>query len=265
MTQRYLEQQLSQSPGSVLIISENAPGGGHTVLAPLPETFGFTVGSEFSAPFDTGISSGIVQKALAIGSISQKIGLRMKKMYSNPEPTEISFDLEFNAFYSAADEVVVPVIKLAALSLGRSMDKLNERTAETIRSVAQTAGNVGNLIADKTDDQLSDDATTGNIIKRLANLIGLIEGPNTQTIMFGNLYTMTDCYITSMSPQFSNVLDKNGLPMSATCSITVTLEQYPIADDVVGWFHDASVDVNRGAGGFTASPSGSVTLGDYVD
>ena len=263
MTQRFLEQQMSQAPGSIIIIKENAGVEGHTVLAPLPETFGFTVGSEFSSPFDTGISSGVVQKALAISSISQKIGLRMKKMYANPEPTEISFDLEFQAYYSASDEVVVPVIKLAAMSLGRTLTNLNDRAAEVIRKVGQTAGSVGDFVSSTSEGHLDEEANTGGIVKRIANLIGLIEGPNTQTIMFGNLYTMTDCYITSMSPQFSNVLDKNGLPMSATCSITVTLEQYPIADDVIGWFDNSSVTINPG-GSFDARPSEGRTLGDSL-
>lgn len=261
MTQRYLQQQISQAPGSVITISENPAG--HVVYAPLPETFGFTVGSEFSAPFDTGISSGLVQKALAIGSISQKIGLRMKKMYANPEPTEISFDLEFNAYYSAADEVVVPVIKLAAMSLGRSIEDLNERAQEAIRRIGQTAGDVGDLVSGKTEGYLDEGSSTGGIVKRIANLIGLIEGPNTQTIMFGNLYTIDNCYITSISPQFSNVLDKDGFPLSAICSVTVTLEQYPIADDVIDWFDNSSVSVNRGAGGFNPRPGGS-TMGDFL-
>ena len=258
MTQRFLEQQMSQAPGSIIIIKENAGGDGHMVLAPLPETFGFTVGSEFSAPFDTGISSGIVQKALAIGSISQKIGLRMKKMYANPEPTEISFDLEFQAYYSASDEVVIPIIKLAAMSLGRSMTDLDARAAAILNKVSQSfGGGGGGLMSIIVAGQ---EANTGGIVERIANLIGLIEGPNTQTIMFGNLYTMTNCYITSMSPQFSNVLDKDGFPMSATCSITVTLEQYPIANDVIEWFDNSSVTINPG-GSFDPTPGGP-TLGD---
>jgi hypothetical protein len=54
--------------------------------------------------------------------------------------------------------------------------------------------------------------------------------------------------------------------MSATCSITVSLEQYPVADDVIEWFGNSSnVQVSRGAGGtFTAVPSGA-TLGGVMD
>ena len=262
MTQKYLEQQ---NPASLVEIVENSGVESHRVIAPLPETFGFTVGSEFSSPFDTGISSGLVQKALAIGSISQKIGLRMKKMYANPEPVEISFDLEFTAFYSAADEVVAPVIRLAAMSLGRSIQDLDERAHEVIRKVAGKAGSVGDAVLVKSEGHMEQDSTSGNIIKRVADLIGIIEGPNTQWIRFGNIYEIPDVYITSISPQFSNVLDKRGYPMSAVCSVTVTLEQYPIADDVLDWFGQGSgVSVNRGGAGFTPRSEGNRSLGDYL-
>ena len=78
------------------------------VQAPLPDDFGFTVGNVYSTPFDTGGLSETMQKALALTSkatdtsaFSGKLGITMDKVFTNPEPTEISFDLEFTAFYDA--------------------------------------------------------------------------------------------------------------------------------------------------------------------
>lgn len=228
------QQWLQQKHSNHLIrISD----GTHTVLAPLPETFGFTVGSEFSAPFDVSLGSGILQKTLAITNISQKLGLRMKKMYANPEPSEISFDLEFQSYYSAADEVIIPIIRLAVMSLGKQVttEDLKEKKERVEAIVSDKIAGSVDLIEKVTSEEDSS-GRGAEYAKNILDFIGIIQGPDIQTIRFGNIYTIERCYITSMSPQFSNVLDKRGYPVSATCSVTATIEQYPIADDMLEWF-----------------------------
>lgn len=265
---------LQENPNTLMKITENGQGGeGLTVLAPLPETFGFTVGSEFSAPFDAGISSGLLQKAIFVAGLSQKLGMRMKKMYANPEPVEMSYELEFTAYYNAYHEVVEPVLKLLIMSLGRSIDwdKMDERTKQikvwleqklgefterpetsSEEDPSESAGNLPQVPQVNGLSGVSDFVPTtqeewNGMIKRVGDFIGIIEGPNTQSVSFGNLMSIDNVFITSVAPQFSNVLDANGVPVHCTCSITMTLENYPIADDILTWF-DKRFKIQRGGG-----------------
>lgn len=82
------------------------------------------MGSEFTATFDANTLSGVLQKFKLpfAGQISRRVGVVTTKFYANPEPTEISFELEFHAEYSARDEVVIPMVTLAMMSLGRNMN-----------------------------------------------------------------------------------------------------------------------------------------------
>jgi len=292
------QQYLNELPSSKVVKIRGGDDGGLIVLAPLPAEYGYTVGSEYSAPFDVSLPAGVLQKSMALSGISQKIGIRMQNMYSNPVPTEISVDLEFNAFYDARKEVVEPVINLAQMSLGTSLDDdylkqifaevkqklydpVGDRLRESWTNAKNAASNiyqgvtnpVSNAVGSVTDTLGTIDDAIGGAFGRyspttpvaetpsapigaetpqpdVSNLLseekldtfnhimeflGVIRGPAPQILSFGNFLTISDAYLTSISPRFSNVLDKQGFPMSCTCSVTFTLGMYPIAEDVATW------------------------------
>lgn len=219
---------------------------GRRVEAPLPADFGFTVGSEYTTPFDIGSMSGGLQKLYAVGGISNPVGLRMRKMYANPEPTEISFDMEFAAYYSAKEEVAMPVVTLMTMCLGRVARYADiEKTVRKMGALAvkgsdlfgfgSDAADVANETAGSTADDIAESqyAEAGD---RLMGLIGLIKSPEIVTLKFGDFLIIDNAFITSTGVQFSNVLDKDGYPMSAKVSVTCTLQLAPVADDVVAMF-----------------------------
>lgn len=216
------------------------------VEAPLPPDFGFTVGSEYTTPFDIGSMSGGLQKLYAVGGISNPVGLRMRKMYANPEPTEISFDMEFNAYYSAKEEVLLPVVTLMVMSLGREA-KYSDIEA-TMRKMSQQLVRGASLFGFGDDVEEPVNSATESAVEtvnddafakagdRLLDMIGLIKSPEVATLKFGDFLIMPNVFITSTAVQFSNVLDKDGYPMNAKVAVTCTLEVAPIADDIVGMF-----------------------------
>jgi len=213
------------------------------VAAPLPDGFGMTVGSEFGTPFDTGGVNDTLAKLFAIGGISQKAGIRMQKVYMNPEPTEISFDMEFYAWYDPKSEVVVPAVTLMGMALGRVLtyEELNRKIKGFYTKMANLA-NTGasaagfDLGADTETEGVATDAEIEKGASRLMELIGIIQGPPSAEIRFGDFMVLPKCYITSVATSFSNVLDPDGVPMSCKCSVTATLEQAPVADDVYQFF-----------------------------
>lgn len=219
---------------------------GRKVEAPLPPDFGFTVGSEYTTPFDIGSMSSGLQKLYAVGQISNPVGLRMRKMYANPEPTEISFDMEFAAFYSAKEEVVMPVVVLTTMCLGR--EAKYEDIEKTVRKMGAAAVKGASLIGfggDEANQANQAAGTAADTIRdsqyadagdRLMGLIGLIKAPEIVTIKFGDFMIIDNAFITSTALQFSNTVDKDGYPMSAKVSVTCTLQVAPIADDVVKMF-----------------------------
>ena len=264
------QQRLNELPKSKVIEIIGGDDGELRVRAPLPAEYGYTVGSEYSAPFDVSLPSGILQKGMALANVSQKIGIRMQNMYSNPVPTEISLDLEFDAYYNAKTEVVLPVLNLAHMSLGTALDRdyLNQvlgeikekltpaalaakdaaaNATEGIRDNAWLFGNPASPIPtpaptpDVTDSTGAEvpmqdvSSKRGEMFNNVMEFIGIIRGPAPQILTMGTFITISDAYLTSISPRFSNVLDKDGFPMSCKCSVTFTLGRYPIAEDVANW------------------------------
>lgn len=214
------------------------------VMAPLPDDFGFTVGSEFSSPFDAGSMSESWQKAFAVAGISQKLGLRMRNMFSNPEPTELSFQLDFDAYYDAFDEVFAPMAQLTLMSLGRTVTW--EHAKNKIQELMDKGGAVtqaafSNFTNDDGDGaeidlNLETSDSTDEVGGRLMDLIGIIESPKKVTIQFGDIMRWPNCYLKSVALTFSNTLDSNGYPMSGKASVTFIPENYPIFDDMINVF-----------------------------
>lgn len=217
---------------------------GYTVEAPLPDGFGFTAGSEFSTPFDTGSMNATLSKVLVLSNISQKAGIRMKKMFANPVPTEISFDMEFNSYYDAKNEVIRPAMYLMNMAVGRNeewdglkddMESLLATIGGAITTGAEYAG-VDFLKNTKAEAKIKTTTDQDKVLSKGMDLIGIIRGPNAVTIKFGKTLNLEDCFITSVGVKFSNVLDIYGLPTSCVCSVTATPQQSPIMDDINGYF-----------------------------
>lgn len=223
-------------------------GNGMMVEAPLQDEFGITVGSEFATPFDTGSVNNILSKLFYVTNISQKAGIRMKKLYSAPEPTEISFDMELVAFYSAKEEVLVPAVKLLTMALGRRLtaedvvSRVEQYSIEMAkfggRVVSATIGegSITDMLTQGESTNIDVDENNLEVSNRVLELISVIQGPPISEIRFGDVMVLPKCFITSVAAKFSNVLDPDGVPMSAVCSVTATLETSPIAEDVQGFF-----------------------------
>lgn len=201
------------------------------VEAPLHNDFGFTVGSEYTTPFDIGTVSGMLQKSMAVAGMSSPVGLRMRKMYANPEPTELSFKMSFDAYYDAHTEVVVPVVTLVTMGLGREM-----RDTDVTDKLAALSGIIDTVAGTTIDtSSISSDSGKG-VSSKVLGLIKMINAPQVCTLHFGDFLTFDNVYITSTAVTFSNNLDENGVPMSAEVNVTCTLQIAPIADDILRYF-----------------------------
>lgn len=203
-----------------------------SVVAPLPENFGFTVGSEFTSPFDAQFVSGAFQKAAAVSGVSSKLGVSTKKLYSSPEPTEISFDMQFEAYNSAMDDVMIPIIKLMSMGIGRRIDLVEaaNKVEQIVNDISRRARGE-DIISPGTLEQSISSNDVGNTASRVFGFLGFIAGTSLVKLRFGNVITFKNAYVTSVGPQFSNILDKNGIPMSAMVSVTCILEEDPTLND----------------------------------
>lgn len=253
MGQTYLDE----TPSKHKITLTN---GERTVYFPLPDGFGFTVGSEYGTPFDMGSMSSMLQKfdlfrrygdtisrGIAAGGVSQKMAITMKKGFINPQPTEISFEGELTAYYSAVNEVVVPIINLMGMTLGSNVkgedvDAVIRKAEEYLNKLVDVTANTStgaDLLGDNT--QVSATSTESyqagiGYAGRLLEFIKVLRGPPQCSIQFGDTYIMPEVFISSVGVKFSNKLDHNGFPLSASVSITCVLVNPPIAEDVIGYF-----------------------------
>lgn len=217
----------------------------------LPEQFGFTVGSEFSAPFDQNLLGGTLQKVAAVSGFANKRGIATKKMYSNPEPTEISFELVFDAYYSAREEVLVPVIKLMCSAVGQEVtwDVLDEKFKKLVRTTSGAVANpIDSLLGGDSDSSSSIESEGDNLTlsstgvsksrtsERILELLSFIAGPDKVSMSFGSVYRLPEVWISSVSAMFDNTVDAQGFPMRATVNLTCQVEKDPVKEDIMGFF-----------------------------
>lgn len=185
-------------------------GGGYRVEAALPDQFGVGVGADISSPFAGFASGGNAANLLATYTgVTAKVGLFVKKIYLGPDQPDFSMDLRFEAYYSAYDEVVLPVGTLMMMTAGTKNTAKNEIEKFNARNV--------------------DNAQQGGIkderLAQLTSFITYLQSPGSVSVLFGEFLTVRNCLISAVNPSWGNVLDAAGNPMYADVSITFTLEE----------------------------------------
>lgn len=230
--------------------------GGLTVECPLPDDFGLTIGSSYTTLFDLGSLNGALSKGAAFLSISQKVGVSMKRMFTNPEPSEISFEMEFAAYHDALSEVVIPIKSMLLMAAPSTMNfseglsrvrEISGGLEEVAHNVQDSSGDIVGGVAGAVGGVLGQiDAALGNLqaqpetsssVQKAMDIIGFIQGPDKATVRFGNVLTLRDAFISSVGFRMSNVLDSRGYPMKGSCSVTVVLENTPLKHSVNEWFN----------------------------
>lgn len=222
-----VEELYKKNPEAVLSISQ-AGGNGvfRVVRAPLPDGFGMSVGSAFTDPNNVDLASQasssvsgavgqVMTAASRLSGVSTKMLQRTNVFYDGPEPTEISFDLKFDAYYSAYEEVVRPVAKLMMMSTGSEMG--SENLMQYVEGEE----------AEEQKSNLREEKSNSGRFSALLEGFGLVRAPAKCKIKFGNTFVIPRAYVSSVGVQFSNVLDNQGHPMSAECSVTIKVARNP--------------------------------------
>lgn len=204
----------------------------------LPDGFGMSVGSAFTDPANINLANflgGKSQTAIAGASrltgISPRISTNSNTFYAGPEPTEISFEMQFSAYYSAYNEVILPVMNLLSMSVGNDikdplfLELYNEYVAK------ETVGAINQRVIDEFgEEEAIDDA---------AAQVGIIRGPRYCKVSFGTTMVIDRAYVSSVGAKFSNVLDSQGYPISCDCSVTIKVVKNPVRKEVLGYFSNA--------------------------
>ena len=221
------------------------------VEAPLPESFGLGVSSEYTQPFEQFISDGNVASALRMTGYSNKIGLFTEQVWTGPETTTFTLELSFTAFYSAMNEVLGPVMSLMVMGAGLKTD--GKQILAEMKKIYKVANVKSGGIADTVVSGVSDAIGTaseyaGDVLgveenedfgvsfEKASKYIEAAKAPPTVYVRLGNVMDIPNCLITEVSPEFSNVLDYQGIPMSAKVSVTFTFKRPLFANDITGMF-----------------------------
>jgi len=199
---------------------------GLTVFANMPETMTVGVASDIGSPFAGYASEGTAAKVLALSTgASSKIGIVTKKLFMGVDQPDISLDIKFEAYYSALDEVLVPAIKL--MLIGTAEEKNLE---DSIRNIIKLIEGGGEVVAELTAKITKTDRVDTD------KLINYLKTPATIKVKFGEIFTIRNAFLSSVSVSFSNVLDSDFLPMEATVSVTITPQDPFTKNEVVTMF-----------------------------
>jgi hypothetical protein len=196
------------------------------VEAPLPEQYGLSLGNEISAPFGAYALSNDLIRVMALYGISTSVGMTTTKFFTGLQQPDISTELQFRAYHSAMDDVVAPVIALAYMASGIFMDtaatqKIGGKISITgiITDILNEIGTGVDLLTDLVKAPPPLPHVSENSIKQIFRLV---KGPSTVDVRFGNVFSLSQCYISSFSVNFSNELDYEDMPTSADVSLTLT-------------------------------------------
>jgi len=154
------------------------------IKAPLPETFSFGTVNEVNELFDIFKFKSQAVQFISGGLVNANYdrGFAERSFWRSLQNQEMTVELEFNAYYSGAIDVVEPVQNLMLLA-----------------APVETLGT----------------ATTG----KATSAWGWNSPPHC-TITYGRILYFTDVLIKSVSVVFSNKLDANFDPMAATVTLT---------------------------------------------
>lgn len=248
MAKRRLETDHTSGAHRIKIKNKKHQSPEWTVIGHLPDGFGFSVGSEIGTPFAGFASDGNVAKILYLTTNSSaKAGLITKKMFMGPEQSEISFDMEFQAYYSGFDEVIDPIVRLMMFSTGHQKE-IGEIAGEAANNYLNISGKAAEISASFLGD--------GEEINRPK--FAFMQGPGICTIQFGKVMKLRNVYLSSVTPTFSNSLDNEGYPLSGSVSISGQLEQPMTKDQLASTFQKGRQRIflsenDRNVGNFSLS------------
>lgn len=198
---------------------------GTTVNALMPETMTMGVGSDIGSPFAGYASEGTAAKVLALTTgASSKIGIVTKKLFMGVDQPDITLDLKFDSYYSAYDEVLVPVIKLLLIATAEE-----KNLAKSVQKIIKTL-------------EFGDEAVSeliSNISKRDIDsdkLINYLKTPSTCKIIFGDIFTVRNAFLSNVSVSFSSILDSEFIPVEAMVSVTITPQDPFTKNEIVTMF-----------------------------
>jgi len=173
------------------------------VQAPLPEAITFSIGNEVNETFDFfKIKSKLIQTFGGSANLNFDRGISERQYWRSIINQEFTIEMKFDAYYSGKVDVVLPIKRLLLMA-----------------------------------SPVENNAFGGTVIK---DLDAFWSGPPRVNVAFGSLIKFSSVWIKNVTPTFSNKLDNNFDPMSATVSVTL------ITQDPVGYrniFTDMKYDL----------------------
>lgn len=155
------------------------------VKAPIPENIAISAGNQIEQTWSFMQFKQKAATALSSGGINANKGYSERQYWSGIEPVEFTFEVTFNTYYSSKIDVIQPIQNLMALSVARESNLLTKGLSEMMFKVDE-----------------------------------FWVSPPTVILRVGRFLLLDKLYIKSLNVTYSNKLDTEYLPMSATASIT---------------------------------------------
>jgi hypothetical protein len=163
------------------------------VKAPLPDSIPFFTSNEVNETFDFfKMRSKLLQTFSQGAEINIDRGLAERSFWRSITNQDITFELNFDMYYSGEVDVVLPVKRLLLMS--SPIEKQSKAIAERTEVFnIEGAENLGNYWS----------------------------APSNPKIIVGDIYQLEEVLIKNVNVIYSNKIDRDGNPISAVVSITV--------------------------------------------
>jgi len=163
------------------------------VKAPLPESIQFFTSNEVNETFDFfKMRSKLLQTFSQGAEINIDRGLAERSFWRSINNQDITFELNFDMYYSGEVDVVLPIKRLLLMS--SPIEKQSKAIAERTEAFGVPgAENLGNYWA----------------------------APTNPKIIVGDIYQLEEVLIKNVNVTYSNKIDRDGNPISAVASITI--------------------------------------------
>ena len=216
-----------------VFITKNGTDGTDPVAIELtiPETFTLTVSSTFDQPFSQGASDsklGTATKVLSGRALTSQA--MSAQVWSGSSPISMSMDFQLLAQHSSVNDVHTIIEQLLTLAMPSGKNGLLKPPGPVYAE--DVAGKVVSGIEDMmsaADSGNSDAATTES-----PEMPAVPAG--TTSLEIGSYLLLDSIAIESVSPTWSSLFDKNGLPIRADVSIAFKTYYMPVVEDLQTMF-----------------------------
>jgi len=188
----------------------------------LPETFEFSITSEYDTPYASGlVDNEMAKNALRAFGVSTTTQAQTAQTWQGSSPIDITIPMMFMADSDPIREVKEPILNLLKLATARALE-------------GDTLGSARVLVSPGPKRTLSINNERGEttLVSKAQSLVKSYKLNDQIRLDIGNAWTFKSVVITNVSNTYDTIFDVDGNPLKASVNVSFRTYFTPLQDDL---------------------------------